>query len=112
MTILATLFASFRPAPIQAEHQKYIGFWQATSGSFVEIFANGLGNCAKIARPGQTQPAQLMNSAVVTIETTTLMLRRRGATVRFVIEQEPSFQNGRISLVLDGCFYIKELRQA
>ncbi len=101
------LLARFRRPALRPEHQHYAGFWQTSTGSFVEIFDNGLGNCVKLVRRGETRPAQLMNRATVRIEASALTLSRRGATVRFVVEQEPTVQQGHLGMVLDGILYTK-----
>lgn len=107
MNSFASLLARFRRPTLRPEHRHFVGFWQTSTGSFVEIFENGLGNCVKLVRRGETRPAQLMNRATVRIEASALTLSRRGATVRFVVEQEPTLQHGRLGMVLDGVLYTK-----
>jgi hypothetical protein len=105
--LLIALASCVDKKPLSKENVKFAGYWTSDNGSFVNILADGSGECLRLTKEGNMSSKTSLNSAAVFIKNDTILFTVLGIKEYYHIDKAPA-PGADNTIVLDKVTYTKE----
>ncbi len=93
--------------PLKADELKYVGSWESSNGSTLEILPNGGGSGKKLGFDGNVSSSKSLSGAQVLVKSPVISLEMMGMSMDYHVNAEPAQVDGKMQMRLDDMDYVK-----